>query len=74
MTKLQVTTINDEPAIVLPPSVVERLGIKEGDEIHLEDGPNGLRLVHPNPVVEAQVRTMNEVMDRRRDVLKRLAE
>ncbi len=74
MTLLKVTMIDDKPAVFLPPEVVARLKVEEGSEVHLEDGPNGLAFVHPNPVVESQVRIMNEVMERRRDVLRRLAE
>ncbi|MEM8865005.1 MAG: hypothetical protein AAGF31_05610 [Planctomycetota bacterium] len=74
MTVIKVTMINDKPAIFLPPEVAARLQVEAGGEVHLEDGPNGLAFVHPNPVVESQVRAMNDVMDKRRDVLKRLAE
>lgn len=74
MTQLKVTMIGDQTAVILPPELATRLQAKEGSELYLEDGPNGLTFVHPNPVVESQVRAMNEVMDRRKEVLKKLAE
>jgi len=74
MTQLKVTMIDNQPAIILPPELATRLKLETGSEVHLEDGPNGLVFVHPDPVVESQVRTMNEVMDRRSEVLKKLAE
>ncbi len=74
MTMLKVTTIDNQPAVILPPEVLSRLNAAVGDDLCLEDGPNGLAFVHPNPVVESQVRIMNDVMDRRKEVLRRLAE
>ncbi|MCA9238913.1 MAG: hypothetical protein KDA37_01885 [Planctomycetales bacterium] len=74
MTVLKVTMVGDKPAVFLPADVVSRLKLVEGSEIALEEGPSGLTLVHPDPKVESQVQVMSEVMNRRRDVLKRLAE
>ncbi len=74
MTMLRVTTINDQLAIVLPPEMVAHLNASDGDELEVEVRPSGRVLILANPVIESQVRVMNEVMDRRTEVLRRLAE
>jgi bifunctional DNA-binding transcriptional regulator/antitoxin component of YhaV-PrlF toxin-antitoxin module len=70
MAKLTVTNIDGQPAIVLPTEIVNRLGLVEGSEIILDD--DAVR--YADPVLMRQVEIMREVMERRRDALRRLAE
>ncbi|TWU00730.1 hypothetical protein Pla108_16820 [Botrimarina colliarenosi] len=70
MTTLRVTMIDDKPAVFLPDDLAARLGVIEGSEIVFEDG-----VLRPtDDVIESQVATFKAVMERRRDVLRRLAE
>lgn len=70
MAKLTVTIIDGQPAIVIPTEIVNRLGLVEGSEIILDDHA----ISYADPELMRQVEIMREVMDRRRDALRRLAE
>lgn len=70
MTTLKVTVIDNHVAVILPPDLVEQLGVGEGSEITFDSG-----VMRPaESVADQQLRAMRDVMRRRRDVLRRLAE
>jgi hypothetical protein len=66
MTTLRVTMIDDKPAVFLP----EGLGMVEGAEVSFEGGV--LRVKGSES--DEQFQAMASVMQRREDVLRRLAE
>jgi hypothetical protein len=70
MTTLNVTLIDNKPMVALPPELAERLGVSKGGQIVVDEAA-----MHPSgDVVERQVAIFNDVMQRRREVLRRLAE
>ena len=70
MTTLRVTLIDDKPAVFLPADLAERLGVGEGSEIVFDEG-----VLRPaDQTLEHQKAVFNDVMQRRREVLRRLAE
>ncbi len=89
MTKLTVTMIDNRPAVFLPSEALARLNIEGGDQITLVDSPNGIELI-ADPTIARKlelargiaqddenalaVLATENVMTRRRDVLKRLAD
>ncbi|MEO1496584.1 MAG: hypothetical protein AAFV43_05480 [Planctomycetota bacterium] len=70
MTTLRVTMIDQKPVVFLPPELADRLGVVEGSELVFDEGA----LRPSDAIVDAQVDLMTDVMRRRRDVLRRLAE
>ena len=48
--RIQLIDVDGEVGFVLPDTVIERLGLEDGDDVVLEDIENGLRLRfdHPN--------------------------
>ncbi|QDU87300.1 hypothetical protein Pla175_06590 [Pirellulimonas nuda] len=74
MTMLKVTTIDNQLAVVLSPELAAHLNASAGDELLTEVGSNGRILIFSKPIVDSQVKVLNEVMDRRKDALGRLAE
>jgi antitoxin component of MazEF toxin-antitoxin module len=76
MSHQQVTLVDDSPALLLSPEMMEKLGISVGDtlEIAVE---NRTLIVRPLDEVERQIRmdeAMLKLMERRQDVYERLAE
>lgn len=76
MRKLEVRIVENQPAILLPPEIAERLQVGHGGEVLVDDTPSGLTLheAADAAIVSTQVDCMNKVMDRRKDVLRRLAQ
>ncbi|TWT37257.1 hypothetical protein KOR34_22040 [Posidoniimonas corsicana] len=74
MTTLRFTTIGDGLGLVLPPEVLERLQAFDGAEVQLIDTPNGALIQRVDADTAEQIEVAKEVMERRRDALRRLAE
>ncbi|QDT70807.1 hypothetical protein MalM25_37630 [Planctomycetes bacterium MalM25] len=70
MTTLRVTMIDDKPAVFLPSDLAARLGVAEGSEIVFDEG-----VLRPSDsLADDQLAMMKDVMVRRRETLRRLAE
>lgn len=74
MTTLRLTAIGDGFGIVLPETVLKQLDASDGDEIRLIETPNGAILQKVDAETAQQIEIAADVMDRRRDALRRLAE
>ncbi len=73
MQQVKVTQIGNSLGVVLPKDVVERLGIARGQQLSLSETPNGIELSPFDPDFEEQMRLAEEIMDRYRDTLRKLA-
>lgn len=76
MARQKITMIDDSPALLLSPELLEAIGISVGDEveINVEDRALIIRGLNEN---ERQVKLdemMKELMNRRRSTYERLAE
>ena len=67
---LKVTTINDQACVVLPPDVLEALDLQPGDNVDLQRARATAQLSE----TDRQVEVAKEIMIKRREVLRRLAE
>jgi len=74
MTKLKVVTIGNSAGVTLPKEILERLRVQKGDFLHVVETPNGIELSPYDPEFAAQMEVAEEVMRRRRNLLRKLAE
>jgi putative addiction module antidote len=70
MTTIRVT----ESGIALSQDVLAQMGVRAGDDVLVIPTADGLKLEKADRVVEEQMRVARQVMDKRREVLRRLAE
>lgn len=70
MTTLRVT----DSGVLISPDILERLGMHTGDELHLIETGDGFNLKKTDAIVAHQMDVAKQVMEKRRDVLRRLAE
>ncbi len=73
-TTVKVTTVGNSVGIVLPKELLERLRISKGDTLHVAETPNGLELRPYDEELAKQMEVAEQVMRRRRNVLRKLAE
>jgi len=69
-----VTKSGDGVALVFSKESAAKMGICVGDVMQVSATTDGLTIQRCDPVVQRQVEIAKQVMDERRDVLRRLAE
>ena len=73
MATLKLRAVGNSVGLVLPKDLLTRLGLSEGDTLHVVESPDGFRVRRADPQFERQMETAREVMRRRRAVLRELA-
>jgi putative addiction module antidote len=73
MTAVTLRKIGNSVGFILPKSELDALGVKEGDNLFLVRGPDGLRLVPNDPKFAAAVEDARDYMRRHRDAMRELA-
>jgi putative addiction module antidote len=74
MLALKVTKIGSSSGLILPKEALARLGVKQGDVIHLTQAPDGgFRLTPYDPVFDEQMAVAERVMREDREGLRALA-
>lgn len=71
---LKVRRIGNSLGVVLPKEVLGKLGVGEGDELSLSDTPAGVALAPADAETSDLLRMAEEIMRKRRKVLKALAQ
>ncbi len=71
--KLTLRKIGTSTGLILPKAELDRLHVKEGDELYLIATPNGLELTPYDPEFEAQLQSAQKVMKKYRNTLRELA-
>lgn len=71
---LKVRRIGNSLGVVLPKEVLGKLGVGEGDELSLLDTPGGVALAPADAETSDLLRMAEEIMHKRRKVLKALAQ
>jgi len=74
MTELTVTMVGDRPAVILSDALAERLNVTEGGKLRVIESPAGALLCVLDDESADQIGIATEVMERRREALRRLAE
>ncbi len=73
-TKTKVRKIGNSLGIVLSKDLLDRLNVREGDDLFWVVTPDGARLTPDDPDFEAVARSNRNTMDRHRNALEDLAE
>lgn len=73
MATLKLRAVGNSVGVILPKEMLARLGVSEGDTLHVVEAPDGFRLKRGDPVFERQMEEARRVMRRRRAVLRGLA-
>lgn len=74
MTTARVAEFGDSIVLVMPQEMTERLGVRPGDEVQVAPTADGVSLKRQASLVEQQVTAAERIMEKRHDVLRRLAE
>ncbi|MES2988103.1 MAG: AbrB/MazE/SpoVT family DNA-binding domain-containing protein [Pseudomonadota bacterium] len=70
---LKLVKIGNSTGVILPKSVLSRLGVSVGDELSINELPDGIELRAHDQGFEEQMKAAREVMARRRNALRELA-
>jgi putative addiction module antidote len=73
MQTLKVTQIGNSLGVILPKEILARLKVEKGDQIFLTEAPDGYRVVNNDPGFSVQMKAAQEIMRKRRNVLRELA-
>lgn len=73
-TTVKITTVGDSIGIVLPQELLDQLRVGSGDTLHVTQTPNGVELTPVDAEFANQLEVAKQVMQKRREVLKKLAE
>ncbi len=73
MQTLKVTQIGNSLGVILPKEILARLKVEKGDQIFMTEAPDGYRLVNTDPAFPVQMKAAQEIMRKRRSVLRELA-
>lgn len=74
MLKITARAVGNSTGVILPEAVLRRLNIHRGDAMFLVDAPDGsLRITPYDPEFERQMDLAEEIMRKRRNVLRALA-
>jgi putative addiction module antidote len=70
---LKLTQIGNSVGVVLPKEALAALKLEKGDSIYLTESPEGFRITAYDPEFERQMDLAQDIMKRRRNVLRELA-
>jgi putative addiction module antidote len=68
------TALVTDTGLVIPPEVLADFGMRAGDQVAVVRTNDGLALKKLDQVVAQQMEVAKRIMEKRRDVLRRLAE
>ena len=72
--KLKLIAVGNSTGVILPKELLEKLRVQRGDELHALETPDGVRLTQFDQTIDDQMDVAEDVMRRRRNVLRKLAE
>lgn len=72
--KLKVTAIGNSTGVILPKELLEKLRISRGDELMVHETPDGIMLTPFDAEFARQMDVAENIMRRRRNLLRKLAE
>ena len=73
MKTLEIKAIGDSVGVALPPEVLARLDVKEGDRLYLTETPEGILLSTQSPELTLQMQVAEQIIDEDCEVLRELA-
>lgn len=72
--RLKLRAIGNSTGVVLPKEILDRLRVRRGDELMVLETPDGITLTGYDPEFARQMEAAEEVMHRRKNLLRKLAE
>jgi putative addiction module antidote len=72
--KLKITAIGNSAGVILPKELLARLRVEKGDELYALETPDGIKLTSYDPVLAKQMEVAEQVMRKRRSLLRKLAQ
>lgn len=72
--KLKITTVGNSVGVVLPRELLAKLRVEKGDSLYVTELPDGIKLAAFDPEFAAKMEVAEQVMRRRRNLLRRLAD
>lgn len=72
--KLKITTVGNSAGIVLPRELLAKLRVEKGDSLYVTELADGIKLGAYDPLFAQQMAVAEDVMRRRRTLLRKLAE
>jgi putative addiction module antidote len=72
--KLKITAIGNSAGVILPKELLARLRVEKGDELYALETPDGIKLTSYDPVLAKQMEVAEQVMRKRRGLLRKLAQ
>ncbi len=73
MTALKVRKVGNSLGVILPKEILDRLAVGDGDSLELVETESGFKLVPANDESDRLMAMAEEIMERRRDMLRALA-
>ena len=73
MASVKLRAVGNSVGVVFPKELLARLGLREGDTLHVLESADGFRLTRADPDFDRQMEVARDVMRRRRAVLRELA-
>ncbi len=72
--RLKLRAIGNSTGVVLPKEILEKLRVKQGDELMVLETPDGITLTSYDPEFARQMEAAERIMRDDRDLLRKLAE
>ena len=70
----KVIAIGNSAGIILPKETLERLNVRKGDSLYLQETPSGLQVTPYDSEFESKIEVAESMIRRYRDTFKKLAE
>ena len=74
MTTVKVRKVGNSLGVVLSKEVISRLGVENGDELFLIETKSGYQITPYDPEFAEQISAAEQIMKKRRNMLRKLAE
>ena len=71
--KLKLRKVGNSVALIVPKTIREKMGVKEGDAVYLTETPDGYKISPYNPEFSRQMELARKVQAKHRDALHELA-
>ena len=71
--KIKVITVGNSAGVILPKELLARLRLEKGDSLFATELPDGIKLTPYHPTLDGQMAVAENVMRKRRTLLRKLA-
>ena len=71
--RLKVTTVGNSTGVVLPKNLLAKLRVDKGDSLYAVELPDGVKLTPYDEEFERQMEIAEDIMRKRRNLLRELA-